>query len=144
MRRSTLAAITAILSLAALARVTHAQAKRPMSVSDLLTAVRVGDPQISPDGRRVLYTRTTTTMPAGTRNADIWMVPADGSSPATAFIDGPKSENSPRFIPGGTRIAFISSRDGAPQIYVADADGKGAKAVTSLSGARLPARTRVG
>jgi len=138
MRRLSLALVIAAHSLAALASRTDAQTRRPMSVNDLLTAVRVGDPQLSPDGRRVLYTRTTTAMPAGTRNADIWMVPADGSAPAVPFIDGPKSDNSPRFIPGGTRVAFISSRDGAPQIYVADADGKNARAITSVSGGVQP------
>lgn len=141
MRRRTLAALIALLSVGSfvtVARVAGAQDKRPMSVNDLLTAVRVGDPQLSPDGRRVLYTRTTTEMPSGARNADIWTVLTDGSAPAALFIGGPKSDNSPRFIPGGTRVAFISSRDGAPQIYVADADGTGARAITSLSGGVQP------
>jgi len=138
MRRPSLTVVIALVAVAAPVCAAHAQARRPMSVMDLLTAVRVGDPQLSPDGRRVLFTRTTTAMPAGTRNADIWAVPADGSAPASPFIEGPRSENSARFIPGSTRVAFISSRDGAPQIYVADSDGKNVKAVTSISGGAQP------
>src|ERR1043166_8800163 len=78
-----LAALSAVTSLAQ----AQVQAKRAMTLDDLLTAVRVGDPQVSPDGKRVLFTRTTTAMPAGTRNADIWVVAADGSTPSRAFIE---------------------------------------------------------
>ena len=116
----------------------EAQASRAMTINDLLTAVRVGDPQLSPDGRTVLFTRTTTAMPAGTRNADIWAVPADGSGPATPFIESPRSDNSARFLPDGKHLVFISSRGGAPQVYEADADGKNARVVTSLSGGVQP------
>lgn len=115
-----------------------AQGRRPMSIDDLLSYVRVADPQLSPDGRRVLFVRTTTAMPAATRNADIWMVPADGSGPPRPFIESAKSDNSPRFIGNGSRVAFISSRDGTPQIYIADTDGKNAKVLTTLSGGVQP------
>src|SRR5438046_7026116 len=60
----------------------NAQTKRAMTIDDLITAVRVSDPQVSPDGKRVLYTRTTTELQTGKRNSDIWVVPADGSAPA--------------------------------------------------------------
>ena len=119
-------------------QVAEAQTRRPMAVEDLLTAVRVGDPQLSPDGRRVLFVRTTTDMSSGKRNSDIWMVAADGSAPPTPFIAGPKGDDTPRFLSSG-RVAFISTRDGAPQVYVADADGTNVKAITHLSaGAQGP------
>ena len=131
--RLSLLGLAAFLPIAA----AHAQARRPMSVEDLLGAVRVGDPQISPDGRRVLFVRTMTDMSSGKRNADIWMVAADGSAAPKPFIESPKSDNSPRFLSNG-RVAFISTRDGAPQVYVADADGMNAKAVTHLSAGVQP------
>jgi enterochelin esterase-like enzyme len=89
-----------------------AQAKRSMALEDLITAVRVGDPQLSPDGRRVLFVRTTTDPTSGARNADIWMVPADGSAPPRPFIESPKSDDSPRFL-SNDRVVFASTRDGA-------------------------------
>ena len=67
--------------------VADAQVRRAMSITDLLTAIRVGDPQVSPDGSRVLFVRTTTDLSSGKRNADIWTVPADGS--AAGFSMGP-------------------------------------------------------
>ena len=107
-----------------------------MALDDLLTAVRVGDPQLSPDGR-VLYVRTTTDISSGKRNSDIWMVRADGSAAPAPFIASPKSDDSPRFLADG-RVAFISTRDGAPQVYVADAGGANIRAVTHLSAGVQP------
>jgi len=114
-----------------------AQAKRAMVLDDLLTAVRVGDPQLSPDGRRVLFVRTTTDLASGKRNADIWTVPADGSAPPRPFIEGPKSDDSPRFL-SNDRIAFVSTRDGAPQLYLADGEGTNARAITTLGAGVQP------
>src|SRR5881628_3384255 len=110
-----------------------AQTKRPMTIDDLITAIRVSEPRISPDGKQVVFTRTTTALDNGRRNADIWTVPADGSAPPKELIAGDKTENSPRFTPDGKHIAFASNRDGASQVYLADADGRAVKQVTKVS-----------
>ena len=115
-----------------------AQTKRPMTIDDLITAIRVSEPRISPDGKQVMFTRTTTALDSGRRNADIWSVPADGSAPSKELIGGDKTENSPRFTPDGRHIAFISNRDGAAQVYLADAGGGGVKQVTKVSGGVQP------
>jgi dipeptidyl aminopeptidase/acylaminoacyl peptidase len=106
---------------------------RPMTIDDLITAVRVSDPQLSPDLTRVLYVRTTTDGKTGKRNADIWSVPADGSASPKEFIGGDAADTTPRYSTDGKHVAFISSRDGAPQVYVADANGGAARKVTALS-----------
>jgi dipeptidyl aminopeptidase/acylaminoacyl peptidase len=111
-----------------------AQARRPMTIDDLITTVRVGDPQLSPDGKRVVFTRTTTALDSGKRNSDIWTVPSDGSSAPRPLIATDKSESSARFTKDGKRIVYISNRDGAPQIYTADLDGRNPRQVTKLSG----------
>ena len=111
----------------------NAQSRRPMTIEDLITAVRVSDPQVSPDGKRVLFTRTTTALDTGRRNSDIWVVPSDGSAPARHLIGGDRSETTPRFTPDGKQIAFISNRDGVPQVYVSDIDARDARQVTKLS-----------
>ena len=108
-----------------------------MTLQDLLTAVRVGDPQLSPDGRRVLFVRTTTDATSGKRNADIWAVPADGSTPPRPFIEGPTNDDTPRFLSDG-RVLFVSRRDGAPQLYLADGDGGNVRAITKLGAGVQP------
>src|SRR5688500_17132106 len=82
-----------------------AQSGRAMTVDDLIGAVRIGDPQLSPDGRAVVYVRTTTDMKSGRRNADLWMVPAEGGA-AKELIGGDTSENTPRWSPNGKQLAF--------------------------------------
>jgi dipeptidyl aminopeptidase/acylaminoacyl peptidase len=125
MRRSLLASIL-VLGTASTA---GAQAARPMKIDDLIGAIRISDPQLSPDGRTVAFVRTTTDLASGRRNSDIWVVPADGSSPPRAWIESPKSDDTPRFLPGG-RVVFISARDGSSQVYLADGTGQGVRAIT--------------
>jgi dipeptidyl aminopeptidase/acylaminoacyl peptidase len=138
MPRRTLYPLAGVLAVFAVALPTAQQKGRPMAVDDLITTVRVSDPRVSPDGRTVLYVRTTTDPKDGSRNADIWAVAADGSGRPRSFIDGSKSENTPRFSPDGKRVAFISTRDGAPQVYVAASDGSSLRVVTRLAAGVQP------
>jgi dipeptidyl aminopeptidase/acylaminoacyl peptidase len=123
-----------VLAIALLAHSSGGAASgRPMTIGDLIGAVRVADPQLSSDGSRVAFVRTTTDLKSGKRNADIWVVPADGSASPKELIGGETSETSPRFSPDGRRIAFLSTRDGGSQVYVADANGGNAKKLTDLA-----------
>jgi dipeptidyl aminopeptidase/acylaminoacyl peptidase len=116
-----------------------ARAERPMSLDDLLTAVRVEDPQVSLDGKQVAFVRTTTDLAAGKRNADVWIVPADGSAPPRPLTRHEKTDNAPRFSPDGKTLAFVSTRSGAPQIYLLDLGGGEPRKLTDLSaGAQDP------
>ena len=109
-----------------------AQSGRAMTVDDLIGAVRVAELQLSPGGRTVVYVRTTTDLKSGRRNADLWAVPAEGGA-AKELIGGDKSENTPRWSPSGKQLAFISTRDGDPQVFVADADGGSVRRITELA-----------
>ena len=54
--------------------------RRPATPEDLLKFVLVGDPQISPDGKRVVFVRKHT----GDKNdtlSDLWAVECDGGRP---------------------------------------------------------------
>jgi dipeptidyl aminopeptidase/acylaminoacyl peptidase len=114
-------------------------AGRAMTIDDLLAVVRVGDPQISTDGRTVIYSRTTTDLQTGRRNADIYAVSTDGSGSPKELIGGDRGESTARFSPDGRRIAFIATRDGAPQVYLADADGSDVRRLTDVpKGAQAP------
>src|SRR6476661_9511566 len=76
-------------------------AGRAMKIDDLIGAIRVTDPQLSPDGSRVVFVRTTTDLKSGERNADIWVVPVDGSGSAKDLIAGNKVDNTPRLSRDG-------------------------------------------
>lgn len=75
------------------------------------------DPQISPDGKRIVYVRTFADPMTDRRYANLWMVMIDGTEQRALTI-GNESDNSPRWSPDGTRLAYISDADGKAQIYV--------------------------
>jgi dipeptidyl aminopeptidase/acylaminoacyl peptidase len=108
-----LSVLLALAGLVLLSDSSRAQGWRAMTLDDLLTAVRVAEPHLSPDGRSVAYVRTTTHLESGRRNGDIFIVPADGSAAPRLFAGSDRSESTPRFSPDGAQVAFISSRDGA-------------------------------
>ncbi len=101
------------------------------TAKDLHSLKRLADPQISPDGKWVLYQQTAIDL-GKTRNTDLFLVAATGG-PSRALTSHPKSDSQGRFSRDGTRIAFLSSRDGAPQVYVLDLGGGEARRVTNLS-----------
>jgi dipeptidyl aminopeptidase/acylaminoacyl peptidase len=110
---------------------TRAAAGRAMTIDDLIGAVRVSDPQLVANGQLVVFVRTTTDQKTGARNSDLWAVDANGTGQARVLIGGEKAENTPRPLPDNQRLAFISTRDGAPQVYLGGPGGA-IKKLTSL------------
>jgi dipeptidyl aminopeptidase/acylaminoacyl peptidase len=125
--------VASVLAVAAGASGLAAAAGRAMTIADLITAVRVTEPALSPDGQTVAFVRTTTNGETGKRNADIWVVPSDGASSSKLLIGGESSELTPTYAPDGKRLAFISTRAGAPQVFVAAADGSSPTQITKLA-----------
>lgn len=62
-------------------------------------------PVPSPDGQRIAFQ----TQRAG--SYDVWIVRADGSSPARELVGGPGHDGLPVWSPDGAEIAFFSDRD---------------------------------
>ena len=108
--------------------------------SDRLTAMDVfnlqyaGDPQISPDGKRIVYVRQFSDVMNDKRQSNLWIISADGSD-SRALTNGNYSDSSPRWSPDGTRIAYISDRDGKPQIHVRWMDSGQTAELTNLENA---------
>jgi dipeptidyl aminopeptidase/acylaminoacyl peptidase len=129
----------ALVAFAVAATAASAPAGRPMTIRDLITAVRVMDPQLSPDGRTVAFVRTITDAASGKRNADIWTVASDGSTAPRELIVGDASDHTPRWSPDGRRLAFLSTREGGEaQVFIANADGSGIRKVSTISGGAQP------
>ncbi|HEU0183709.1 MAG TPA: S9 family peptidase [Blastocatellia bacterium] len=115
----------ALLFAMLLSLTTYAQAKRPMTFDDLTAIKRIGDAQISPDGSRIAYAVTDVDKNLNRGKRSVWVVPASGGSPQR-LITSDKNDFSPRWSADGKLIAFLSTREGAPQIFVADAANPGA------------------
>jgi acylaminoacyl-peptidase len=74
------------------------------------------DPQISPDGKRVIYVRQFNDIMTDQRHSNLWSVNADGTD-NRPLTTGNYNDASPRWSPDGTQILYISNRDGSAQIY---------------------------
>jgi dipeptidyl aminopeptidase/acylaminoacyl peptidase len=108
--------------------VTAQTQKRPLTIDDLLKVRRVGDPQLSPDGRLVAYQISDPDKAANRSRTQIYLVSIDGSQPVQ-LTTGESSASSPRWSPDGKRIAFVTGG----QIHTMDARGGDIKKITTIS-----------
>jgi dipeptidyl aminopeptidase/acylaminoacyl peptidase len=96
-----------------------AVADRPerISASDDFALQIVSDPQISPDGRQIVYVREFADVMTDHRYTNLWLVNADGSG-HRALTSGRRSDAAPRWSPDGKRIAFLGEVDGQGQLLL--------------------------
>ena len=100
-----------------------ARAPRPMTFEDVVTLRAVSDPQPSPDGQWIAYVVSQADTVANEVTSAIWLVRADGREPARRLTAGRKRDSAPRWSPDGTRLAFVSTREERPQLWVIDPRG---------------------
>ena len=74
---------------------------------------------VSPDGRTIALDLL----------GDLYTLPIAGGR-ATRITDGPAWDAQPRWSPDGRSLVFVSDRSGADNLWIADADGRNARAVT--------------
>lgn len=112
-----------------------AQSRRPISFSDQLALKRQADARISPDGKSVAWVVTTVDREANRGKRSIHVVTTVGQpvgQTSTELITSSRNDDSPLWSRDGRQIAFISSRDGSPQIFLADANGANQRRITDV------------
>jgi len=109
-----------------------AQGPAAFTVEEMLKLKRVSDPQLSPDGTKIAFVVTDVSLDANTRNNDIWVVPAAGGAPVK-MVGTDRSEDRPRWSPDGKQVAFVSNREGGPQVWVIPAAGGEPKRLTTIA-----------
>ena len=122
-----LLAVTAVSAI-----VVRAQSPRPMSIVDLLSLPRLTEPQLSPDGRDIVFTRSDADWKTGRRVSHVWRARVEGGEPAQ-LTHGAENETGPRWSPDGRTIAFIAKRgdNEFAQIYLLAVDGGEARQLTT-------------
>ena len=105
-----LAAVTVIGSPAASAGpLAAAVPARSVTPDDIVDLTDLGDVEISPDGRHMLYVTRPGIGQRDSRSA-IWIVPTNGSTRARLLSVGTSLNHSPQWSPDGRTIAFLSIR----------------------------------
>ena len=144
MRRILLSLLVFAFTLPALA-----QAKHPFTFEDMMKLKRVGDPQVSPDGKWVIFSVVDVDLEANTKMPHIWIVPLSGdvgtaapgrpaerssagSPTAERILIADQDADRPRWAPDGKRFAFISNKEGGSQVWIAEFDGT-ARTVTGAT-----------
>jgi len=106
-----------------------AQSRRPMTFDDFAAMKTVSDPQLSPDGRTVLYAVRSTDVDANRRATTTYAAPLGGGSPR-AFPDDTTHATEARWSPDGRRVAYTAGG----QLWVVNTDGSARRRLTTLNG----------
>ena len=111
-------------------------AERPdrqrLALTDIFELEWAVDPQISPDGKRVVYLRRFMNRMKDNRQSNLWIVDADGQN-HRPLIAGDVNVSSPRWSPSGDRIAYSTTVGGQSQLVVRWMDSGQTAPVTRVS-----------
>lgn len=113
---------------------TSAQAQQTWTPEMQVKTKVVGAPQVSPDGKRVVYTVNEAVMTADKSEfvTQIWLANTDGGN-GFQITYGEKSSTNPRWSPDGNWLAFTSNRkDNKNNLYLLRLNGGEAEPLTDV------------
>ncbi|MEX0275476.1 MAG: prolyl oligopeptidase family serine peptidase [Flavobacteriaceae bacterium] len=91
--------------------------KKPFSYEDVFALQYVSDPQISPDGEKIVYRRMRFDIMEDKAMGQLWIIDQDASS-HQKLTHSEAGESSPRWSPSGDRVAYVSATDEGAEIYI--------------------------
>ncbi len=118
------------------------ESKRPLGARDLWSFTFVGEPELSKDGRRLVWVQTTINAEENRYESALYLASKNRGTFQNERrltygrrTDGKgATDRSPRFSPDSSRLAFISNRSGSAQLWLLDmANGGEARQVTDLA-----------
>jgi len=90
---------------------------RPFERMDVFELEWVSDPQISPNGRRVVYVRNGMDVMSDGKWSRLWLIDTDGSD-NVPLTGRDIKESNPVWSPDGRRITFTSESDAGTEVFV--------------------------
>lgn len=127
MKRFVIPIFACVILIASLSAIATAQS-RQFTVEELLKVRRVGDPQVSPDGRHVAFTIGDVNWDANKVVTQIYVMAIDGNG-MKQLTNGASSSTAPRWSPDSKKIAFVTGG----QIWEMEDDGDHKDQITKIS-----------
>lgn len=91
--------------------------QRYFQAEDIFDLEFATDPQVSPDGRALVYVRQSNDILTDDTRGSLWWIDVKSGEQSPLFADQ-FQYSQPRWSPDGSKIAFISNRTGSRQIFV--------------------------
>ncbi|KKK36428.1 peptidase [Mesobacillus campisalis] len=107
------------------------ESKKLAQPEDLLELKSVTDPQMSPDGKKCAYVQTEIVKGKNDYASNLYILDLAGNSGPKQWTFGNVRNHSPKWSPDGTKLAFVSTREGKAQVFVLEAGGGEARKLTS-------------
>jgi dipeptidyl aminopeptidase/acylaminoacyl peptidase len=92
-------------------------ASQLFQAEDIFELEVASSPQVSPNGKNVVYVRRSNNIMTDSTRSSIWMADTEGNS-HRPLLSSSNNYYSPRWSPDGSRLAYISNADGKSQLYV--------------------------
>jgi acylaminoacyl-peptidase len=105
--------------------------KKPLAPMDVFKVEYADDPQIAPDGKRIVYVRNFMDVMKDRQRSNLWIINTDGSG-HEALTAGNQRDGSPRWSPDGKRIVYVSDAGGSPQLHCRWVDSSRTAQLTHL------------
>src|ERR1043166_4856998 len=110
------------------ARPQSASSDTLFSVAKYLDYEQVADPQVAPDGTRIIYTRRYVNQIEDRWDAALWIMNSDGTRNRLL-----PQGSSARWSPDGARVAYLADGDpSGAQVFVRDMDASAATQITRV------------
>lgn len=103
----------------------------PFSIHDMLAMDRISDPQVSSDGKWIVFAKRTTDLKANRGRTDLWVIKSNGSDLRRLTTHGAADYNA-RWSADGREIWFLSTRSGTSQVWRINTTGGEAEQFTDL------------
>ena len=102
-----------------------------LQLIDLFQMEFAADPQISQDGRTIVYVRTRNDIMKDRRRTSLWMIDANGNH--LPLVNVSTDCRQPRWSPDGKRLIYISSEEEKSQIFCYWVDSRRQAAITHVT-----------
>ena len=105
---------------------------KPVTVDDIVNIEFAGEFDISPDGKWVVWVKTSPDKEKSRRKTNIFLSSTEDTT-VLEITRSTKNDHSPKFSPDGSRLAYLSRLDKSKtQIYLYDIRGGEPKKITSV------------